>query len=258
MSLPTFETPPLVACEQPNHGTFGYFFNSPDAITKWLGLAVPKLADGSVPWHIYWATCRETFHGHYEVYDKNGWNKFLYSYGIQADYGVDYALPILDLLNWMEKRLGTEPVKVSLNKNWRQIDMNGRSSQMKRLDCLQFEMTDFWLLNPMRFEFFTAMLKTGMLNHKVGADPWTAINASKYFKDTINATKAFLNGKHWFDMPEKYAIGWYNNMYGHDDKKLREPTENDVRLRAFFLSEKHGGEQWYKAEMDLAPKAKAA
>ena len=254
MSLPTFETPPLVVCENPNHGTFGFFFNKPDPITKWLGLTIPKTPTGEIPWHVYWATCRETFHNHFEVYDKNGWNKWLYSYGIEHDYSA----AILELVRWMEKELGTEPVKVSLNKNWKLIDMNGRCGQLKKVDCLQFEMTDFWMISDMRFEFFTAMVKTAVMNHQPGANPRTTFAASKYFGGTMPAVEAFLSGRHWFDRPEKYSIGWYNNMHDSGDKKLRYPTDNDIRVRAYHLSEKFGGDQWYKAEMDLAPKVRLA
>lgn len=247
MDLPTFEFPTVKVIGSPNGGMFGLTLTDTHALEVWLNTRTTNpLAKHQDLAHMYWCSCRETFHHYYETYSPLGYRKFWVS-----TPGSEQS--IIEIIRWMENKLGTEPVKISLNLNCKVCP-----AQLKICNILQFEMTDFWMLNEMRFQFFTAVLKTGM-NHVLGTNPITTLKTSKYFIENFTALEKFINGCHWFDRPTitagaKYPIGWHQHFWKKGTESvLRKPTEEDIRTRAFYLWEKNGGDQWNQAVKDIIP-----
>lgn len=188
-------------------------------------------------------TCREVFHTYFITAQTYPDKFYFVTKRENGSPGSGYfgVNNLVKLLRWVEGKVGSEPCKLAVE------DLN------KDTVRLQIEMSDFWKMSLARFQFLTAVVKNGMFFNADNISSVEHVKVMRYFTETKAATEKFLSGKTWTNHVSTH--GWVNSFASNSvADTLREPTEDLIRTRAYYIHRQTGRDGWEKAKLDICGK----
>jgi len=163
-----------------------------------------------------WYNCREFFHADI----RRSRVKYIYfalQYKIKAKY-------VAEMIDFVEEILNLKPKYCS--EAWR---CNGNG----KWPVIRIAPSKFWLSSPLRFQFFTALLKTANLHATKKRHGLEVFQKGKYFPRTCRSTAVFLCG---YTIRSKSCGGW---VVGNRNPKLTSRLSRPLKKESCKFFESH-------------------
>lgn len=234
---------------------------------------VPKFEGGHVPAGysysttlVKWYTCREEFHRHFNVGNKENRTGFFMSIPVDKSYNS-----VIQFMNHLERK-----INISDSISYTCYENNPR--------VLHININHFWLDNCFRFELLSILLRTAIGKYAAAPSVFDGVyREEKDFDNVIDACSYFSKGRPYQAMNNHIALmkffdgyneidqklidnwtGWFHSFYNHPNnlKWLYRPLDqNKVRDLAWSLWDQAGrpyepsNRFWKEAETQLRKSA---